>query len=151
MTTATTPRTITVADVTVTTDHMGRAYAVIPDDVARRLTAASLEGVDPEARGYFPQESIAHPADSWVALTVRVIFEALLASPEVADDVHQWGLSQYRTWDGGTFFGFIVGESGWDMNTRWWRDEPRNRGLVVHGCATIEPRSRRHLAGTCRF
>ena len=151
MTTAVDAPTLTVADVTVTTDHMGRAYAVIPDEVARRLTAASLEGVDMEARGYFAQESIAHPADSWAALTVRVIFDALLASPEIQEDVHLWGLSQYRTWDGGTFFGFIVGESGWDMDTRWWRDEPRNRGLCVYGNATIEPRSRRHLAGTCRF
>ncbi|GAA2439242.1 hypothetical protein [Streptomyces glaucus] len=150
MATATMP-TLTVADVTPTTDHMGRVYAVIPDDVARLLAAAALEGVGLNARGYFPQESVAHPADSWAAATVRTIFDALLASPVVTDDVHQWGLSQYRTWDGGTFHGFIVGESGWDANTRWWRDYDHTGDLRVRGNATIAPRSRRHLAGTCTF
>ncbi|MGW4087026.1 hypothetical protein ACWEGS_28740 [Streptomyces sp. NPDC004822] len=152
MATATRPApTLTVADVTATTDHMGRVYAVIPDEVARLLAAASHEGIDPHQRGYFSQESTAHPADGWVASTVRTIFEALLASPEVAADVHEWGLGQYRTWDGGTFYGFIVGESGWDMSTHWWRDYDHTGDLRVRGTATIAPRSRRHLAGACTF
>ncbi|MFF4542246.1 hypothetical protein [Streptomyces aureus] len=78
--TATTPLTLTTDDVTVTTDHAGRPYAVIPDDIARPLTIASLKGIDPQARGMF-FESDPHPADSWAATTVRTIFEALLASP----------------------------------------------------------------------
>lgn len=143
--------TLTAADVTATTDNMGRVYAVIPDDVARPLAVASHEGIDPEARGYFSQESTAHPADGWVAATVRTIFEALLDSPDVRDDVHEWGLSQYRTWGGGTFYGFIVGQSGWDMDTRWWRDYENTQDVHVRGNATIAPRSRRHLAGTCTF
>ncbi|MEU6462201.1 hypothetical protein [Streptomyces sp. NPDC046976] len=146
-----TPPILTVADVATTTDNMNRVVAVIPDDVARPLAAAALEGIDPNARGYFAQVSTAHPADGWVAATVRTIFEALLDSPAVSADVHEWGLGQYRTWDGGTFFGFIVGESGWDMDTRWWRDYNRTGDLRVRGTATIAPRSRRHLAGTCTF
>ncbi|MEU9354936.1 hypothetical protein AB0D65_29075 [Streptomyces griseoloalbus] len=150
MTTAPAPA-LTAADVTVTTDNMGRVYAVIPDDVARLLAVASLEGVDMNARGYDPQESVVHPADSWAAATVRVIFDALLDCPDVTEDVHEWGLGQYRTWGGGTFWGFIVGRSGWDADTRWWRDYDRTGHLRVRGSATIAPRSRRHLAGTCTF
>ncbi|MCG8971831.1 hypothetical protein [Streptomyces sp. CL12-4] len=143
--------TLTLDAVTVTTDHMGRVYAVIPDDVARPLAVAARKGIDPEARGYFSQESTAHPADGWVAATVRTIFEALLNSPAVADDDDKWGLGQYRTWGGGTFWGFIVGESGWNADTRWWRDHDHTGDLQVRGNATIAPRSRRHLAGTCTF
>ncbi|GAA5070514.1 hypothetical protein [Streptomyces similanensis] len=150
MSTATTP-TLTAADVTVTTDHMGRLYAVIPDHVARPLAVASHAGIDPQARGYFSQESTAHPAGSWVAATVRTIFAALLASPVSAADVRERGLGQYLTWDGGTFYGFIVGESGWNADTRWWRNYETTGDLHVRGCATIAPRSRRHLAGTCTF
>ncbi|MEU1852904.1 hypothetical protein ABZ499_27470 [Streptomyces sp. NPDC019990] len=149
MTTTTAP-TLTVADVTVTTDHVGRVYAVIPDDVARILAVASREGIDPQARGIF-FESVAHPAGSWAASTVRTIFDALLTSPDVADDVHEWGLGQYRTWGGGTFYGFIVGESGWDPDSRWWRDYAHTGDLRVRGTAAIASRSRRHLAGTCTF
>ncbi|MFD5814672.1 hypothetical protein [Streptomyces sp. NPDC127038] len=148
--TATTPRTLTTDDVTVTTDHAGRLYAVIPDDIARPLTVASLKGIDPQARGMF-FESDPHPADSWAATTVRSIFEALLASPLAHEDVHTWGLGQYREFGGGTFYGFIVGESGWDPEARWWRDQERTGDLCVRGTASIAPACRRAFAGTCTF
>ncbi|WP_406834800.1 hypothetical protein ACICHK_00065 [Streptomyces sp. AHU1] len=147
--TETTP-TLTTNDVTVTTDHANRPYAVIPDDIARPLAIASLKGIDPEVRGIF-FESDAHPADSWAATTVRTIFEALLASPLAREDVHTWGLGQYREFDGGTFYGFIVGESAWDPETRWWRDCDRARDLCVRGNASIAPACRRAFAGTCTF
>lgn len=147
MTTATT--TLTVTDVTVTTDGMGRPYAIVPDDVARLLHTASRAGIDPEARGiYF--ETTPHPADSWVATTVRTIFDAVLASPVADDDHHAHGLWQYRKWDGGTFYGWIVGESAWDADTRWWREYGKHNDLISRG-ATIASKDRRHLAGTCTF
>ncbi|MFE9769796.1 hypothetical protein ACFYPC_35630 [Streptomyces sp. NPDC005808] len=141
---------LTTAAVTVTTDRMGRLYAVIPDDVARLLTVASHQGIDPEARGIF-FESDAHPANSWATATVRTIFEAVLSSPLSAEDVHTWGLNLYRKHDGGTLYGFIVGESGWDPDTRWWRDPDHTRDLCVRGNASIAPADRRALAGTCTF
>ncbi|MEV5787087.1 hypothetical protein ACGFWD_26650 [Streptomyces sp. NPDC048448] len=147
---ATTAPTLTTDDVTVTTDHAGRLYAVIPDDVARPLALAALKGIDPEARGSF-FESDPHPADSWAATTVRTIFEALLASPVAREDVHAWGLGQYRKFDGGTFYGFIVGESGWDPDTRQWREYRHTGDLRVRGCASIAPSCRRTRAGICTF
>ncbi|MGW7131333.1 hypothetical protein ACWGIA_23775 [Streptomyces bobili] len=136
--------------VTVTTDHMGRLYAIIPDDVARPLALAARKGIDPEARGVF-FESDPHPADSWPALTVRVIFEAVLSSPVAAQDPDAWGLRLYRKYGGGTLLGFIVGESGWDPDTRWWRDWDDTGDLRVRGCASIVTASRPALAGTCTF
>ncbi|MFB6629943.1 hypothetical protein ACFCWY_08615 [Streptomyces sp. NPDC056362] len=141
---------LTPADVTVTTDHAGRAYAVVPDDVARLLADASRKGIDPEARG-ISFESDLHPADSWTARTVRTIFEAVLASPAATEDHDAHGLAQYRKWDGGTFYGFIVGTSGWDTDTRWWRDYAHTRDVRVSGSANIAARDRRSLAGTCTF
>lgn len=148
--TETTAPTLTTNDVTVTTDHAGRPYAVIPDDVARPLALAAGQGIDREARGMF-FESDPHPAGSWTAATVRTIFEALLASPLARDNVRAWGLAQYREFDGGTFYGFIVGESGWDPDTRWWRNPETTADLSVRGNASIMPNCRRALAGTCTF
>lgn len=48
---ATTAPVLTTDAVTVTTDRMGRLYAVIPDDVARPLTVAARKGIAPEAHG----------------------------------------------------------------------------------------------------
>ncbi|MER7952022.1 hypothetical protein ABTY59_31990 [Streptomyces sp. NPDC096079] len=141
---------LTPADVTMTTDHAGRAYAVVPDEVARLLALASRKGIDTEARGIC-FESDPHPADSWTARTVRTIFEAVLASPETTEDVHAHGLWLYRKWDGGTFYGSIVGTSGWDADTRWWRDYANTRDLRVSGSANIASKDRRHVAGTCTF
>ncbi|MGW6290329.1 hypothetical protein [Streptomyces sp. NPDC055107] len=145
----TSPLPLTAETVTVTTDRMGRMYAVVPDDVARLLNASSREGTDPEARGAF-FESTRHPADSWTATTVRTIFEAVLtARPELGEDLSS-GLGNYRTYDGGDFRGFIVGESAWDADARWWRDCDRDDDLIVMG-ATIATKDRRSLAGTCTF
>ncbi|WP_438948365.1 hypothetical protein [Streptomyces mirabilis] len=131
-------------------EDAGGLYAVIPDAVARALAVAAKAGINPEARGAF-FESSPHPADSWAAATVRTIFEAVIAvRPEDAEDVSS-GLGQYRTWDGGTFYGFIVGESGWDTAARWWRDYERTGDLRVRGNASIAFASRRALAGTCTF
>ncbi|MFF5655234.1 hypothetical protein [[Kitasatospora] papulosa] len=146
----TTAPALAVDDVTVTTDHNGRAYAVIPDAVARPLAAAALEGIDPEARGIF-FESAPHPADSWAATTVRTIFEAVLASPVAAEDIHAFGLNLYRRFDGGTFYGFVVGASGWDTEARWWRDYKNTRDVRVRGTASIAYASRGPAAGTCTF
>lgn len=150
MSIATAAPALTVEQVTVTTDHMGRAYAVVPDAVARLLRTASLKGIDPEARG-ISFESAPCPADSWEAATVRVIFEAVLASPVAADDDHACGLRLYRKYDGGEFFGFIVGESGWNPDARWWRDYATTGDVRVGGNACIASKDRRRLAGTCTF
>ncbi|MEU8672682.1 hypothetical protein AB0C71_37965 [Streptomyces anulatus] len=145
----TSPLPLTAETVTVATDQHGRTYAVVPDDVARLLNAASREGINPDARGAF-FESARHPADSWTATTVRTIFEAVLtACPELGEDLSS-GLGQYRTYDGGDFRGFIVGESAWDADARWWRDYGHHNDLIVMG-ATIATNDRRSLAGTCTF
>jgi hypothetical protein len=150
MTTATTAPTLTADAVTVTTDNCGRAYAVVPDDVARLLAVAAVQGINPEARGIF-FESDAHPADSWAATTVRTVFDAVLASPVAAEDHHAHGLWLYRKYDGGTFYGFIVGESAWDADARWWREYGKHNDLIVRGIASIASRDRGRLAGTCTF
>ncbi|MFD8737420.1 hypothetical protein ACFV06_21205 [Streptomyces sp. NPDC059618] len=82
---------------------------------------------------------------------MRTIFEAPLASPLAHEDVHIWGLGQYREFDGGTFYGFIVGESSRDPETCWWRDYDRISDLCVRGTASIAPACRQALAGTCTF
>ncbi|MFE9812463.1 hypothetical protein [Streptomyces sp. NPDC005548] len=135
---------------TVTTDRMGRLYAVIPDDVARPLALAARQGIDPEAHGIF-FESDPHPARSWTATTVRTIFEAVLSSPVAAQDHDAWGLRLYRKYGGCTLLGFIVGESGRDTGTRRWRDFDTTDDLRVRGCASIVAASRPALAGTCTF
>ncbi|MEU5978488.1 hypothetical protein [Streptomyces sp. NPDC047315] len=141
---------LTVAAVTVTTDQTGHAYAIVPDDVARLLTAISYEGIDRKARGIF-FDSTRQPATSWAATTVRTIFEAVLASPVAAEDPHARGLSQYRKHDGGTFYGLIAAESAWDPDTRWWTDHRKYDHLIPRGTACIEYTGRRGLAGTCWF
>ncbi|MEU5748296.1 hypothetical protein ABZ804_22490 [Streptomyces sp. NPDC047726] len=148
MTTAPAPA-LTPADVTITTDHAHRLYAIVPDDTARLLNAASREGIDPKARGMFFQ-SETHAADSWPAATVRTIFEAVLAArPEMGRDLSS-GLGQYRTYDGGHFHGFIVGTSAWDTEARWWAEYGQHNDLIVQG-ASIATRDRGSLAGTCTF
>ncbi|MCX4976513.1 hypothetical protein [Streptomyces sp. NBC_00620] len=149
MATATTAPTLTTADVTVTTDHAGRVYAVIPDDVARPLAVAAKEGIDPEARGTF-FESRRHPADSWAAATVRTVFTALLDALSETPDVIA-GLGLYRRSDGGTFYGFIVGTSAWGAEARWWLDYGQHDDLIVRGAASIEHATRGTIAGTCTF
>ncbi|RPE39796.1 hypothetical protein EDD90_2814 [Streptomyces sp. Ag109_O5-1] len=139
----------TLAVTDVTTDHAGRVYAVIPDTVARPLALAALEGIAPDARGVF-FESVAHPANSWAAATVRTVFEAVLATRPEEHDVCS-GLGLYRKYGGGTFYGFIVGASGWDAGTSWWRDYADTGDLRVRGCATIAHASGGTLAGTCTF
>ncbi|MFK0294287.1 hypothetical protein ACIQU6_27970 [Streptomyces sp. NPDC090442] len=147
--TATTP-TLTVADVTVTTDAAGRLYAVIPNTVARLLAIAAREGINPNARG-IDFQSVAHPANSWAATTVRTIFEAILAArPDEANNVCS-GLGLYRRYGGGTFYGFICGEGAWDADARWWRDYDNTHDLRIRGTATIAASDRGHLAGTCAF
>ncbi|MFJ2112438.1 hypothetical protein ACIOEX_11185 [Streptomyces sp. NPDC087850] len=142
-TTTYTGPTLLRAEVTVTTDATGRVYAIIPDDVARPLAAASTEGYDPAARGiYF--ESVPHAAGSWVAATVRVIFGAVLdAMPD------RRGLRDYSQRDGGDFYGVIAGESAWDAEARCWERGEHN-DLIVTGNASIAW-GRGPLAGTCIF
>ncbi|MFM9632798.1 MULTISPECIES: hypothetical protein [Streptomyces] len=147
---AATAPVLTTDAVTVTTDHMGRLYAVIPDDVARPLAVAARKGIDPQAHGTF-FESDPHPADSWASTTVRTIFEAVLSSPLSQEDDHAWGLDLYLKYGGGTFYGAIVGESGWNPDTRWWRDYEQTRDLRVRGSASIVAASLPALAGTCTF
>ncbi|MEU3137017.1 hypothetical protein ABZ691_30140 [Streptomyces sp. NPDC006854] len=140
---------LSISDVTVVTDSHGRLYAIIPDDSARRLNAASREGIDPEARGAF-FESVQHPADSWTAAAVRTIFEAVLAAcPEQGQDLSS-GLALYRTHDGGNFRGFIVGESAWDPAARWWHEYGQHNDLISRG-AMIAARGCGSRAGTCTF
>ncbi|WP_331740708.1 hypothetical protein OG613_46960 (plasmid) [Streptomyces sp. NBC_00015] len=141
---------LTTDAVTVTTDHMGRLYAVIPDDVAHPLAITARKGIDPQAHGML-FESAPHPADSWAATTVRTIFEAVLSSPLAQDDDHAWGLDLYPKYGGGTFYGAIVGESRWNPDTRWWRDYEQTRDLRVRGSASIVATNRPALAGTCTF
>ncbi|MET8717420.1 hypothetical protein ABZV52_30090 [Streptomyces sp. NPDC004735] len=136
--------------ITITTDHSGIPYAIVPDDIARLLRADSNAGIDPEARGIF-FESTPHPALSWTAITVRTIFDAVLASPIAAEDDHAHGLSQYAKWDGGAFYGNIVGISAWDADARWWRSYGQHNDLIVSGFANIAHSTRGPLAGTCTF
>ncbi|MFB8023577.1 hypothetical protein ACFC36_33945 [Streptomyces rubiginosohelvolus] len=140
---------LSTSDVTVTTDNSGRLYAIVPDEIARRLNAASREGIDPNARGAFFR-SVTHPADSWTATTVRTVFESVLsARPEMGQDLSS-GLGLYRTHDGGDFRGFIVGESAWDSATRWWREYGQHDDLITQGAA-IATRGCGSRAGTCTF
>ncbi|MFD9190327.1 hypothetical protein ACFWCA_19115 [Streptomyces phaeochromogenes] len=141
---------LTVDDVTITSDHGKRLHAVVPDAAARLIYAASKEGIDPEARGMF-FESARHPADSWVAAAVRTVFEAVIASPLAADDVHAYGTRFYRDFNGGTLYGFIVGVSAWDAANRRLRTGDSTRDLIIVSNATIATNDRRSLAGTCTF
>ncbi|MFJ2745264.1 hypothetical protein ACIO3O_37030 [Streptomyces sp. NPDC087440] len=153
MTTAT-PPALTTDDITVTTDAMGRLVVIVPDDVARPLTTASHEGVNPKARSLTGIVSRDHAADSWAALTIRTIFAAVLDAYQartIPEHVHMYGLSQYAKWDGGTLYGHVVGTSGWDTDTRWWREYRKHNDLIPMGPFTIWTKDRRNRAGMCQF
>lgn len=110
---------------TVTSDHLGRTVVVLPDDVAAHLREVGqrswIEIADVN-HGY----SAAVPADSEDGCLIRTILDAVA---EHATDQRD----QHIATDGGSFYGFIVGESGWDAERRSWTDYQATRHLHVAG------------------
>lgn len=119
MTTAIDPK---VFNVTVDYDHMGRIYAIIPDDIAHRLNVA----VRANWKHYgWMGESELFPADHWVSQVAHTI---LAAVEEYAVEDFERSAARY-----GSFSGFIVGERGWDRAAKWWRNYQQNRAYQLDG------------------
>ncbi|WP_435060220.1 hypothetical protein [Streptomyces sp. bgisy060] len=132
----TTP-TLSAECVTIALDQWGQPVAVLPDDVAARLSAASREQVKDYGYGHF--ESRRFPADSYETRAIHAIFEAVLAAhPE------EQGLTQYQRYRSGYFYGFVVGESGWDLSAQSWRNYGATRHLRVYGLH-LDPRGSSHF------
>ncbi|WP_143664391.1 hypothetical protein [Streptomyces sp. NRRL B-24572] len=126
MTTAMTAPVLTAEQVTVALDCWDRPVAVVPDAVAARLAAASCEEV--RDYGYGHHESRHFAADSYETRAVRAIFKALVDShPD------EPGVRQFDRYGVGCFYGFVVGISGWDCSTGYWKDGEAARHLSVAG------------------
>lgn len=126
MTTPTTLDVLTVAHVTVTLDRWERPVLVLPDDVAARLSVSSRTDVRDYGYGHF--ESRRFDADSYETRSIRTLFEAVLAAhPD------EQGLSQYERFGTGYFYGWIVGDSGWDTAARTWKNYDTTKHLHVGG------------------
>jgi hypothetical protein len=120
--------------VTVDSDHMGRVYAIVPDDIAHRLNVA----VRANWKHYgWMGESEVFPFDHWVSQVSRTILAAVAdfaAEERVREEARRYG----------QFVGFIVGERGWDKERKWWADYSNNRAYQVDGSiASLPDRSGR--------
>ncbi|MER7331705.1 MULTISPECIES: hypothetical protein [unclassified Micromonospora] len=126
--------TLTAADVTVTTDHMGREVIVIPDVFARLMRDITRDGWR-EFPGVADGESRKFPAGGWMFRTTATIVAAYAASPIPAGatghDADRYRQSRQYA-EHGCGYAFIVGAAGWDADARWWRDYPLTKGLHVH-------------------
>jgi hypothetical protein len=127
------PRTLAMTpapwpfDARVSTDHMGRVVAIVPDEVAERLRA-SIEDGWTEIRGVADGYSRDFARGTWVYnATMRILDEVAKSGTERAERAaaDERGYREY--------YGFIVGESDWSDETRWWVDYPANAGLHVPG------------------
>jgi hypothetical protein len=114
----------TTFEITVTADHLARPVVVIPDEIAHRLRVAALKGwIDTPGIGHGASEDF--PADHWVA---RVAHTILTAVAEQAHDATTLQDAKYKR-----FYGFVVGESGWDSTTHAWKDYCNTSALRVPG------------------
>ncbi|MCX4677674.1 hypothetical protein OG413_20595 [Streptomyces sp. NBC_01433] len=127
MTLPSTATNLTPTQVTVTLDRWDRPVAVLPDDVAARLTVSSHAEVRDYGYGHF--ESRRFGPDTYETHAIRAMFEAVLAAhPD------QQGLGQYERYGTGYFYGWIVGTSGWDTAAHTWKDYDATQHLqLVNG------------------
>ncbi|WP_326693380.1 MULTISPECIES: hypothetical protein [unclassified Streptomyces] len=117
---------LTTEQITVTLDIWERPVVVLPDDVAARLSVSSRDGL--RDYGYCHVESRQFDADTFETCAVRTILEAVQAAYPA-----ELGLSQYRLFNVGSFYGWIIGASGWDTAARTWTDYDAHRHLTVRG------------------
>lgn len=122
-----TAHTVTPEDVTVTRDHMGREVIVIPDALARAMTA-EIQRDWTEIPGVADGHSRKFREGHWMYAVTQTILATYAASP-LPTDVDSRDLADATTarqWAGSEFpfaYAFIVGQSGWDASTRWWADD----------------------------
>lgn len=115
-------------NVTIDFDHMGRVYAVVPDEVAHRLNVA----VKANWKDYrWMGESEEFPADHWVSQVCRTILAAVAERVVEPGDITS---AKY-----GNFYGFVAGERAWDSQAKWWADYRNNRDYIVRGCINSLP------------
>lgn len=115
-------------NVTIDFDHMGRVYAIVPDEVAHRMRVAALAHWVPGFEGH----SETFPADHWFSAVCRTI---LAAVADFATDERD--REQAARW--GKFYGFVVGERGWDEQAKWWKDYRNTRAYVLPGSISALP------------
>ena len=117
-------------DVAIHVDLLGRVVVVIPDAAARALRQASgqvwanLPGVD-------YGESDRYPVGTRVQAVASALLTAVMAV--TAADVPDEHLRSRLMIDAaiGALYAFVVGRSGWDPTTRWWRDNDTTTDLRV--------------------
>jgi hypothetical protein len=115
--------------ITVTVDKLGRDIAVIPDTDAARLAAAIKNGwteIPELADGY----SRPFPPGTWVhEVTIDILTMITLcgSTPRVRSEATR-----------GMFYGFIVGQSGWNPAEAWWADFPATTHLRVGAYPRVE-------------
>ncbi|AKN68698.1 hypothetical protein QR97_01760 [Streptomyces sp. PBH53] len=139
--TSTTPvADLTMDQVTISRDRYDRAVVVLPDAIAERLAVSSH--TDVKGYGYNHFESRPFDADTWETRAVHAIFDALL---QACPEERQWGLGQYRRYGTGYFYGWVVGESGWDTEARNWKDPEATKHLHVNYGLHIHHDGRSHF------
>ncbi|NEW75467.1 hypothetical protein [Streptomyces rhizosphaericus] len=129
---------LTPAQVTITVDQWHRPVAVLPDRIAIRLAVSSRDSV--RDYGYCHFESRRFDADTFETRAIRALLEAVVqAYPEAQ------GVSQYRTYDVGYFYGSIIGASGWDMAARTWKNYAATEHLRVRRGIHLHHDGRSHF------
>lgn len=115
---------LTRTDITVTTDYLGRVVVVIDDDLAVHLRQLSQKGWrDIPDVNYGDSDKVLDGTPD--AATLQVILDAVATSAPSEQD-----RSIARR---GSFYGFVVGTSGWDATRRIWRDYSGTRHLHPTG------------------
>ncbi len=140
---------LTVEQVRVHLDHMGREVITVPDEVAVRLRQ-KIDAGWTEIPGVADGYSRPFALDSWVGRVTDTILAAYAASP-VPDgiddkprnrgwsDVEAAQRSRERAGKYHYMGVFIVGESAWDEAGRWWAHDvrdPQHKRLSVHANPT---------------
>lgn len=127
---------LTVGDVTVTVDQIGREVLVLPDAVVARLRAEIRDGwreIPDVNDGY----SRPFPPGSWVHRTTMTLLAAYTASLIPVELAGRRRGQAQRDRQAAAEYGClswsIVARSGWDAARRWWT-EPDDPGWHVPGC-----------------
>ena len=108
----------------IATDTFHRTVVVVDDRTAERLHKLSKRGwTEVAGVGYGSSELISTNTPD--GRLIESILGAVAVGGKIADDV--------RIAQTGSFYGFVVGESGWDDERATWRDYAATRHLHTHG------------------
>lgn len=108
----------------VTADRMGRTIVVVEDHQAQLLNKLSRTGwVEIEDANYGHSATV--PVGTEGSHLIESILGAVVVDAKNSEDV--------RIAQSGSFYGFVVGQGGWDDEKSCWRDYPNTRHLHAEG------------------